>query len=81
MKTKNRTFSKRITASALASIMLLAFYGVYTGYPDLADLITVVGIVSLSHIGAYMGVGYADFRVHSVIEKLVEFRKGGGNAS
>lgn len=73
-----RTFSKRATAWSLIGIYFLAFFGVWVGYPDLAELVTVVGSAAVAHLVLYMGVGHLDMR--SLIARgLLDLRKKGGN--
>ncbi|AMD59421.1 hypothetical protein AWN88_14205 [Agrobacterium tumefaciens] len=76
-KTSSRTFSKRATAWSLVGIFSLAFYGVYVGYPDLAELITVVGSAAVAHLVLYMGVGHLDMR-SLIAQGLLDLRRKGG---
>ncbi|MCD4660805.1 hypothetical protein [Agrobacterium sp.] len=76
-KTSTRTFSKRATAWSLFGIFALAFYGVCVGYPDLAELITVVGSEAVAHLVLYMGVGHLDMR-SLIAQGLLDLRRKGG---
>lgn len=75
--TKTRTFSKRLTAWSLVGVFALAFFGVYVGYPDLAELVTVVGSAAVAHLVLYMGVGHLDMR-SLIAQGLPDLRRKGG---
>lgn len=76
-KTFTRKFSKRATAWSLIGVYFLAFFGVYVGYPDLAELITVVGSAAVAHLVLYMGVGHLDMR-SLIAQGLLDLRRKGG---
>jgi hypothetical protein len=71
-----RTFSKRATAWSLIGVYALAFFGVYVGYPGLAELISVVGSVAVALLVLYMGVGHLDMR-SLIAQGLLDLRRKG----
>lgn len=75
-KATSRTYSKRVTAVALAGIYGLAGYGLYTGSPHTAEIVTVVGSAAVAMLMLYMGVGHLDLR-STIASGLLDLRKKG----
>ena len=80
-----RAYSKRITAATLAAFFALAGYGMWSGNPQTAEIISALGPWAIGLIAVYMAVGLGDYRtakgvpgIMDVLTLLVTKGAGGG---
>jgi hypothetical protein len=76
---KSGSYSKQLTAWSLIAIFAIAAFGMVYQVPNLSEILTVLGSVSLSHNVLYRTVNHMDFK-QVLASELLASKKGPPNA-